>query len=90
MSMKVEALTNVIHLSAPITLADGTTLEEVKVREALVKDFRRAAQLAKSSEEREIIIIATCCGLTVEDIELIAWKDYRKISTFLFGEDDNE
>lgn len=87
MSMKVEALTNVIRLSTPIALADGTTLEEVKVREPLVKDFRRSAQLAKSNEEREIILIAVCCGLTVEDIDQMTWKDYRKISSFLFGDD---
>lgn len=87
MSMKVEALTNVIRLSTPIALADGTTLEEVKVREPLVKDFRRSAQLAKSNEEREIILIAACCGLTVEDIDQMTWKDYRKISSFLFGDD---
>lgn len=90
MSMKVEALTNVIRLSTSITLADGTTLEEVKVREPLVKDFRRAAQLEKTSEAREIVIIATCCGLAVEDLDLFTWKDYRKISVFLFGEDDSE
>lgn len=90
MSKAVEPIKNLIKLSTPIVLVDGKTLEEIKVREPIVKDFRRATQLAKSAEDREMIVVAACCDLTLEDLELLSWKDYSKVRTFLFGQDDDQ
>lgn len=85
MSQKVDAVRTTIKLSSPINLPDGTVVEEVKVREPLVKDIRVAGQQGKTSEEREIIVAALCCGLVQEDMDLIKWKDYLQIQRFLFG-----
>ncbi|WP_112082734.1 phage tail assembly protein [Haemophilus influenzae] len=85
MSQKVDAVRIIIKLSSPINLPDGTVVEEVKVREPLVKDIRLAGQQGKTSEEREIIVAALCCGLVQEDMDLIKWKDYLQIQRFLFG-----
>ncbi|BFU65386.1 phage tail assembly protein [Rodentibacter abscessus] len=85
MSQKTDAVRTTIKLSAPISLADGTVLEELKVREAVVKDFRTASQQGKTAEDREIIVAARCCDLVLEDMDLIKWKDYIQIQRFLFG-----
>nr|WP_314740877.1 phage tail assembly protein [uncultured Haemophilus sp.] len=85
MSQKVDAVRTTIKLSSPINLPDGTTLEELKVREPLVKDFRTASQQGKTAEDREIIVAALCCSLVLEDMDLIKWKDYVQIQRFLFG-----
>jgi len=52
MSQKVDAVRTTIKLSSPVQLPDGTTLEELKVREPLVKDFRTASQQGKTNEKR--------------------------------------
>ncbi|MGZ7906781.1 phage tail assembly protein [Haemophilus sp. SZY H53] len=85
MSQKVDAVRTTIKLSSPINLPDGTVIEEVKVRDPLVKDFRIASQQGKTAEDREIIVAALCCGLVLEDMDLIKWKDYVQIQRFLFG-----
>lgn len=90
MSQKVDAVRTTIKLSSPINLPDGTVVEEVKVREPLVKDIRLAGQQGKTSEEREIIVAALCCGLVQEDMDLIKWKDYVQVQRFLFGSDDTD
>ena len=90
MSQKVDAVRTTIKLSSPINLPDGTVVEEVKVREPLVKDIRVAGQQGKTSEEREIIVAALCCGLVQEDMDLIKWKDYQQIQRFLFGANDED
>lgn len=90
MSQKVNAVRTTIKLSSPIQLLDGTTLEELKVREPLVKDFRTASQQGKTSEDREIIVAALCCDLMLEDMDLIKWKDYVQVQRFLFGTDDSD
>lgn len=86
MSQKTDAIRTTIKLSAPITLGDGSTLDEVKAREPVVKDFRTASQQGKTAEDREIIVASRCCGLVLEDMDLIKWKDYIQIQRFLFGE----
>ena len=85
MSQKIDAVRTTIKLSSPVQLPDGTTLDELKVREPLVKDFRTASQQGKTNEDREIIVAALCCGLVLEDMDLIKWKDYVQIQRFLFG-----
>ncbi|MDN3211634.1 phage tail assembly protein [Haemophilus sp. SZY H51] len=90
MSQKVDAVRTTIKLSSPVQLPDGTMLEELKVREPLVKDFRIASQQGKTAEDREIIVAALCCGLVLEDMDLIKWKDYVQIQRFLFGSDDTD
>ncbi|EJP29453.1 Mu-like prophage FluMu protein gp41 [Haemophilus sputorum HK 2154] len=90
MSQKVDAVRTTIKLSSPIHLAGGILVEELKVREPLVKDIRVAGQQGKTSEEREIIVAALCCGLVQEDMDLIKWKDYQQIQRFLFGSDSED
>ena len=90
MSQKVDAVRTTIKLSSPVQLPDGTTPEELQVREPLVKDFRTASQQGKTNEDREIIVAALCCGLVLEDMDLIKWKDYVQVQRFLFGSDDTD
>lgn len=88
MSKPVEHISNVFQLSRPLLLANGETLTEVKVREPEVRDFRISSQQAKIPEEREVIVVARCCGLVLEDVDSMKWADYQKIQTFLFASDD--
>lgn len=90
MPQKTDAVRTTIKLLSPIALADGTTLEEVKVREPVVKDFRVASQQSSTAEDREIIVAARCCGLVLEDMDSITWKDYKQIQRFLFGESSED
>ncbi|QIW15854.1 hypothetical protein A4G20_05665 [Pasteurellaceae bacterium RH1A] len=90
MSKPVEPTSNLINLSSPLNLADGTSLDALKVREPTVKDFRVSSQQSHNQEEREVIVVARCCGLTIEDLDSLKWKDYKKVQRFLFGEDDSE
>lgn len=89
MSKNVQPITKEFTLSCPISVADGTVLEKLKVREPVVKDFRIASQQAKEVVEREVIIVARCTDLQLEDLDALKWKDYQKIQQFLFGDDDN-
>lgn len=90
MSKTVQPITHIIKLSAPVSLADGSIIEEINVREPTVRDFRKSSQQSKNAEERELIVAAMCCGLTIEDLELIKWKDYQKIQKFLFADDADD
>lgn len=88
MSKPVEAMTKAtITLSRPLQLADGSAIETLKLREPEVKDFRVASQQAQSNVDREVIVVARCCGLVLEDVDKLAWKDYVNVQRFLFGED---
>lgn len=78
-----------LKLSRPLHLADGKTVEELKVREPEVRDYRIAGQQGKSSIDNELIVTARCCGLVVEDLDRLTFKDYKKLQTFLFGEEDS-
>lgn len=91
MSKQTEAVIKfTVSLSRPLHLANGETLTELKLREPEVRDFRVSSQQATNSADREIIVAARCCGLVLEDMDNLAWKDYQKVQTFLFGEDNTD
>lgn len=91
MSKPVETITKLtISLSRPLHLGNGTTVEELKVREPEVRDFRTASQQSSNAVDREVIVAARCCGLVLEDMDSLAWRDYQKVQKFLFGEDDRD
>lgn len=91
MSKPVEPVgQTVIVLSRPYQLADGTVIEQLKVREPEVRDFRIANQQGKDGVDREVIVAARCCGLVLEDMDVLKWKDYQKVQRFLFGEDNTD
>ncbi|MDH2999932.1 hypothetical protein A1D23_07495 [Chelonobacter oris] len=90
MSKSVEPIAQTtITLSRPLVL-DDKTIETLKIREPEVRDFRIANQQGNNAVDREVIVAARCCGLVLEDMDGIAWKDYQKIQKFLFGENDSE
>lgn len=90
MSKPVEPITQLtITLSRPLLLADGTAVEQLKVREPEVRDFRTASHQSNNAVDREVIVAARCCGLVLEDMDSLAWKDYQKVQKFLFGEDNS-
>lgn len=90
MSKQVESvIKTTITLSRPLNLGNGETIQELKVREPEVRDFRTASQQSANAVDREIIVAARCCGLVLEDMDSLSWKDYQKVQKFLFGEDGN-
>lgn len=90
MAKKVEQTTTTLSLIIPLTLASGEVLEALNVRMPLVKDFRLANQQAKNSVESELVVIARCCGLVLEDLDNLTWKDYQRLQTFFFGSEDRQ
>ncbi|AVJ17483.1 hypothetical protein CLM71_10195 [Serratia sp. MYb239] len=68
-----------IKLYSPLTLADGSKLEKVTMREPLVRDRIEYVKRPGSDAEKEIGMLADLCGMNVEDVYQLTAADYYQL-----------
>ncbi|AXM02780.1 MULTISPECIES: phage tail assembly protein [Escherichia] len=71
--------TRVIRLFSPVTLEGGVILEEVTMREPLVRDRIAHAKDRGNEEEKEARMIALLCNLSEKDIWQLTAADYAQL-----------
>jgi len=71
--------TRVIKLYSPVTLENGSALNEVTLREPLVRDRIAYSKDRGSEEEKEARMIALLCNLGEQDIWLLTAADYAQL-----------
>lgn len=69
-----------IALYTPVTLPDGTRLEQITLREPRVRDRIAFAKDHGQEEEKEARMIAALCNLTEHDIWLLTAADYIQLT----------
>lgn len=71
--------TRVIKLYSPVTLENGSALNEVTLREPLVRDRIAFSKDRGSEEEKEARMIALLCNLSEQDIWQLTTADYAQL-----------
>ena len=71
--------TRVIKLYSPVTLENGSALNEVTLREPLVRDRIAYSKDRGSEEEKEARMIALLCNLSEQDIWQLTAADYAQL-----------
>ncbi|AMQ58849.1 phage tail assembly protein [Klebsiella aerogenes] len=71
--------TRVITFYSPLTLDDGSVLEQVSMREPLVRDRIAHSKDRGNDEEKEARMIAQLCSLSEQDIWKLTAADYAQL-----------
>lgn len=69
----------VITFYSPLTLEDGSVLEQVSMREPLVRDRIAHSKDRGNDEEKEARMIAQLCSLSEQDIWKLTAADYAQL-----------
>ncbi|MFV5925972.1 phage tail assembly protein [Klebsiella aerogenes] len=69
----------VITFYSPLTLDDGSVLEQVPMREPLVRDRIAHSKDRGNDEEKEARMIAQLCSLSEQDIWKLTAADYAQL-----------
>lgn len=77
--MSIPGETRVIKLFSPVTLEGGAVLDEVTMREPLVRDRIAHAKDRGNEEEKEARMIALLCNLSERDIWQLTAADYAQL-----------
>ncbi|MBZ6390642.1 MAG: phage tail assembly protein [Pantoea dispersa] len=72
--------TRVITLYTPVTLEGGVTLNEVRLREPLVRDRIAFSKEKGSEDEKEARMLAQLCNLSEQDIWQLTAADYAQLT----------
>ncbi|EPC6092053.1 phage tail assembly protein [Citrobacter freundii] len=72
--------TRVIKLYSPVSLDSGVVIDEVTMREPLVRDRITHAKDRGNEEEKEARMIALLCNLSEQDIWLMTAADYSQLT----------
>lgn len=78
--MSFPAETRVIKLYSPITLPSGTTIEQITMREPLVRDRIAHSKDRGNDEEKEARMMALLCNLSEHEIWLLTAVDYAQLT----------
>jgi hypothetical protein len=71
--------TRVIKLYSPVTLDGGAVLEDITMREPLVRDRIAHSKDRGNEEEKEARMIALLCNLSEQDIWQLTAADYGRL-----------
>ena len=71
--------TRVIKLYSPVSLDNGVVIDEVTMREPLVRDRITHAKDRGNEEEKEARMIALLCNLSEQDLWLMTAADYSQL-----------
>ena len=71
--------TRVIKLYSPVSFENGGLLEQVTLREPLVRDRIAFSKDRGSEEEKEARMIALLCNLSEQDLWLMTAADYSQL-----------
>lgn len=77
--MSFPAETRTIKLYSPVALENGGLLEQVTMREPLVRDRIAFAKDRGNEEEKEARMIAQLCNLSEQEIWLLTAADYAQL-----------
>lgn len=77
--MSFPAETRTIKLYSPVALENGDLLEQVTMREPLVRDRIAFAKDRGNEEEKEARMIAQLCNLSEQEIWLLTAADYAQL-----------
>lgn len=77
--MSYPGTTQIITLYSPLTLQDGSQLEEVTMREPLVRDRLAFSKDRGTDQEKEIHMLTSLCGLNEPDMLSLTSADYIQI-----------
>lgn len=69
-----------VRLQYPVTLADGTLLEQVTVRRVRVGDLRSVAHI-KQETEQGLMILQRITGLMAEDLDMLDIADLEVLQS---------
>lgn len=69
----------VITFYSPLTLEDGSVMEQVSMREPLVRDRIAHSKDRGNDEEKEARMIAQLCSLSEQDIWKLTAADYAQL-----------
>ncbi|EKZ5661580.1 phage tail assembly protein [Klebsiella aerogenes] len=69
----------VITFYSPLSLEDGSVLEQVSMREPLVRDRIAHSKDRGNDEEKEARMIAQLCSLSEQDIWKLTAADYAQL-----------
>ncbi|WP_202301549.1 phage tail assembly protein [Dryocola clanedunensis] len=78
--MNFPAETRVIKLYSPVSLESGNLLEQVTMREPLVRDRIVHSKDRGNEEEKEARMIALLCNLSEQEIWLLTAADYAQLT----------
>jgi len=78
--MSYPCVNRVIKLYTPIELEDSTVLEQVTMREPLVRDRIAYSKDRGTEEEKEARMIASLCNLAEKDIWLLTAADFSQLT----------
>lgn len=71
--------TRMIKLYSPVSIENGGLLEQVTIREPLVRDRIAFSKDHGSEEEKEARMIALLCNLSEQDIWQLTAADYAQL-----------
>lgn len=78
--MSFPAETRTIKLYSPVALDNGGVLEQVIMREPLVRDRIAYSKDRGNDEEKEARMIALLCNLSEQEIWLLTAADYAQLT----------
>jgi hypothetical protein len=78
-NMSFPGETRVIKLYSPVSFENGGLLEQVTLREPLVRDRIAFSKDRGSEEEKEARMIALLCNLSEQDIWQLTAADYAQL-----------
>lgn len=78
--MSYPGSTTTIELYSPLQLADGSLLEEVTMREPLVRDRIAFSKARGTDEEKEAKMLADLCNINESDMTMITTADYLQLT----------
>lgn len=73
-----------IPLNKPLKM-EGTDVKALTMREPTVRDQRAARKLAKDDEEAELALMANLCLVSMEDLDGLTLRDFRRVQEQLLG-----
>jgi hypothetical protein len=79
LNMSFPGETRVIKLYSPVSYESGGLLEQVTLREPLVRDRIAFSKDRGSEEEKEARMIALLCNLSEQDIWQLTAADYAQL-----------